>query len=232
MKTILITAGSHGIGRALAQDLGQDNQIVISYRGHKEEAHALADSLPHAIAYQADLEEPSSVENLMREAEKHFESVDVLIHCASTIPVATLDETDLAIWNEAMTSNLTTAFNTFKAVLPAMRAQKWGRIVAFVDSGIWANTPYTGLCAYHCAKAGLLQLVRTVAKQEVANGITVNAIAPGTVEHSEPKPPKKSMPLGRWITLEEVVAAVKNVISEEAGVTTGAMIPVTGGVGL
>lgn len=232
MKTILITPGSHGLGAAIAKKLGPDNQIVISYRSHKDEAHKLAASLPHAIAYRADLEKPSSVENLIKEAEKHFEVIDILIHTASTFPRATIDETDLELWNQTIQNNLTTAFNTFKAVLPGMRAEGWGRIISFIDSGIWSGQAYPNFCAYHCAKAGLMQLIKTVAKQEAKNGITVNAIAPATAENSDPKPPVNSLPIGRYIKLDEITAAVEYLLSNDAGAITGTALPVTGGVGL
>jgi len=232
MKTVLITAGSHGIGAAVAKLLGDEYQIVISYRGHEDEAKELAKSLPHAVAYKADLSDPGDIDKLIKKAEEHFETIDVLVHCASTFPNANIDTTDADLWRETIDANLTTAFLTVKAVLPAMRAQKWGRIVTFVDSGVWSGNPFPEFLAYSTAKAGLMQFIRSVAKTEIKNGITANAIAPSVVENSEPKPPEKYMPIGRWITLDEVAAAVKHLISEEAAVTTGAILPVTGGVGL
>lgn len=232
MHTALITAGSHGIGAAVAKELGKDHQIVISFRGHEKEAKALAKKLPHAIAVQADLAEPQDVDMLIAAAERKFGSIDILVHCASIFPEATVSETDLKLWRQTIDANLTSAFLTAKAVLPGMRKKKWGRIIGFVDSAIWSGRAMSDFAAYSVAKAGLMQLIRNIAKDELKNGITANAIAPSVVENAKPKPPLSSMPLGRWIRLEEVAAAVRYLISEEAAPCTGGILPLTGGVGL
>ena len=240
-KVAIVTGGSRGIGRAVALGLAQAGaSVVVNYLGNEQAARgvvaAIGEAGGRAIAVQADVAQAAEVERLLGRTLEAFGRIDILVNNAGITRdnlVLRMSERD---WDAVIGADLKGPFLCTKAVLRPMVRQHSGRIV-FVSSvvGLAGNA---GQANYAAAKAGLIGLAKSVAREVASRGITANVVAPGFVDtdmtavlpDSIRQQALSEIPLGRLASPEDVAAAVVFLASDSAGYITGQVLSVNGGM--
>jgi 3-oxoacyl-[acyl-carrier protein] reductase len=238
----LITGGARGIGRAVALDLATRHwRVAICYRTSEQAAAATARDIAarggQPLALRCDVSDPSAADELIRRVEQAWGCIDALINCAGPYHRVHLLEETPEGWTEMFAHNLHPIFYLARAVVPGMKAQHHGRIVTFSMANADQMVAQPEVTAHYIAKAGVLILTRTLAKLLAPHGITVNAISPGFIDSGsapagELAAMAKKIPAGYVGEVDDVVAAVRFLLSDEARYVTGANIHVSGGWGI
>jgi 3-oxoacyl-[acyl-carrier protein] reductase len=224
-RVALVTGGGRGIGAAVAislADAGAD--IAVNFRKRSDDAEevcvAIRKSGRRAMAIQADVSQFGEVERLVAQIEQELGSVNILVNnagIARQINLENIMETD---WDEHITVNLKSAFLVTQAVLPQMRAQRWGRIINISSTAAQTG----GLVGPHYAasKAGMLGLTHSYAALLAKEGITANTVCPALVEtemlRANPRATSSVIPIGRFGTVDEIASVVR-MIAENAYLT-------------
>ncbi len=241
MKRVsLVTGASRGIGQATAIRLAEDGyDVVVNYLRQGDAARDVVDRIEQAgrrgLAIRADVASRDEVRRMVAEAAEVLGPVSVLVNNAGIYQRVTVDQMEPDRWERTLSVNLSGAFHTIQAVLPAMRQEGWGRIVN-VSSQVGLRGTDHG-ADYAASKAGLLGLTKAVALEVAREGITVNAVAPGTIEtdiirnysKEDREIRSRHIPVGRIGLPEEVASMVSYLASEEARYITGATLHVNGG---
>jgi len=242
-KVAVVTGSSRGIGRAIALRLAEGGaKIVVNCRGNESAAEEVVSQIlaagGEATAVRADVSQPDEAQALIDAAKKAFGRVDILVNNAGTTRDTLLMRMTEEDWDVVIDTNLKGSFNCIKAVSRQMMRQRYGRIVNITSvAGIAGNA---GQANYASAKAGLIGLTKTVAKELGSRGITCNAIAPGLVptDLTASLPQElvdtaiEHTPLGRVGTAEDMAAAVAFLASDQASFITGQVLAVDGGLAL
>lgn len=236
-KTVIVTGGSRGIGRGIAQRFGEAGLNVLVVSRSAEDAGAVAAGIgAHAAGFAADVATPEGCEAMAAEAVARFGGIDILCANAGIFPSAKLGEMTPADFDHVLSSNLKSTFLSVSAVLPAMTRAGAGRIV--ITSSITGPvTGYPGWSHYGASKAGQLGFMRTAAIELAPQGITVNAVMPGNIltEGMEGMGAEyiasmaASIPLRRLGSVADIANAALFFASEEAAYITGQTIVVDGG---
>jgi len=241
-KVALITGGAKGIGRAVALDLANRGwQVSICYRTSAREADQVIAAVEQAgsrgMALQCDVSKAEAAVELVQRVHREFGRIDALINGAGPYHrVSLLQETN-AGWHDMFDNNLYPVFYLTQAVVPIMKAQKWGRIVSFSMANAEQLIAQPQLTAHYITKVGLLALSRSYAKLIAADGITMNCVSPGFIDSgSAPKEELERMvkliPAGYVGSVEDAVAAVRYLLSDEARYVNGANIQLSGAWGV
>ena len=234
-RIALVTGGGRGIGRAIALELARAGcDVALNYHQRKDDAQAAASEIEAAgrrcAAIQADVSRGADVAHLVREAESQIGSVDILVNNAGKIIIQSIDQMREEDWNEMIAVNLTSCFLMTQAVLPGMRARRWGRIINVTS--VAAQTGSIIGAHYSAAKAGMIGLTRSYARVLAKEGITVNAIAPALVATemvaSNPVLKPEMIPMGRFGEVGEVSEVA--LLLATNGFITGQTINVNGGL--
>jgi 3-oxoacyl-[acyl-carrier protein] reductase len=233
-RVALVTGASRGIGRAIAIALGDAGAtLAVNYHERAQEAGDVADMIGaaggRAIAAGADVSVRQAVTDMVARIEAELGPVDILVNNAGIAIARGFDDLGEEEFDRTIAVNLKSAFLCTTAVLPGMRARRWGRIVN-ISSGAARGAGVIGV-HYNASKAGLEGLTRGYAARLAREGITVNAVAPSLIE-TEMLGPRRSefaarIPVGRLGTAEEVAQAVLMVVAN--GYMTGQTIQVNGG---
>jgi 3-oxoacyl-[acyl-carrier protein] reductase len=230
-RSVLVTGGNRGIGRAIAQGFADaGDSVAVTYRsGEPPEGFC---------AVRCDVTDPESVEAAFKEIEEQQGPVEVLVANAGITRDTLLLRMSDDDWESVLQTNLTGSFRVAKRAAKGMLRLKRGRVV-FISSvvGLLGSA---GQSNYAASKAGLIGLARSLARELGSRGITFNVVAPGFVEtdmtsvlSDELQTTYKSqIPLGRFCSVDEVARVVRFVASEDAGYVTGAVVPVDGGLGM
>jgi 3-oxoacyl-[acyl-carrier protein] reductase len=236
-KTVIVTGSSKGIGRGIAKRFGLAGLNVLVVSRHLAEAETVAKEIgPNASAFAADVSDPEPCQAMVAAALDRHGSVDILCANAGIFPAAKLGEMTAADFDQVIGVNLKGTFLSVSAVLPAMKAQKKGRIV--ITSSITGPiTGYPGWSHYGASKSGQLGFMRTAAIELAPYNITVNAVMPGNIitEGLEGlgedylTSMAACIPMKRLGTVEDIANAVLYFASDEAGYVTGQTIVVDGG---
>lgn len=233
-KVALVTGGGRGIGRAISLALARARcDIAVNYRERREDAESAVreiQALGHrAEAIQADVSRAADVTRLVRETEFALGPIEILVNNAGKILIQSVEQMTEEDWNDMIASNLTSCFLVTQAVLPGMRARRWGRIINI--SSVAAQAGSIVGVHYAASKAGMLGLTRSYARVLAKEGITVNAITPALIAtemvRSNPVARPEMIPIGRFGEVEEV-ADVAVMLAGNAYIT-GQTINVNGG---
>jgi 3-oxoacyl-[acyl-carrier protein] reductase len=241
-RIALITGGARGIGRAAALELATLGwRIAICYRTSKADAEATAAEIHarggHALAVQCDVSIPEAAQRLVHQVEQKWGALDVLINGAGPYHRVNLFEETLAGWREMFEGNLHPIFYLAQAAAAGMKARRYGRIISFSMANADKMEAQPDVTGHYIAKAGVLILTRTLAKLLAPHGITVNAISPGFIDSGSAPPGElagvvKRIPAGYVGTVDDTVAAVRYLLSDEARYVNGANIQISGGWGI
>jgi 3-oxoacyl-[acyl-carrier protein] reductase len=244
-RVALITgAGSPtGIGYATARVLGREG-AALAIGSTTDRIHDRAAELRTAgfvaQGYPADLTDRAAVREMVAHVRERFGRIDILVNNAGMVSVGDADgqdetsfvEVDAGAWDAQLDQTLGTAFNVTREVAPSMVVQGWGRIV-MVSSVTGPLVSAPGAPAYSAAKAGMDGLMRAVAIEVAALGVTVNAVQPGWIATGSQLPEEAEAgshtPLGRSGTPEEVAEVIAFLASDRASYLNGATIAVDGG---
>jgi 3-oxoacyl-[acyl-carrier protein] reductase len=239
-RVALITGGAKGIGRGIALDLAaQQWSVAICYRTSEAAARATVAEITsrggRALSIRCDVSDPHAAKALVSQVEKEWGRIDALINGAGPYHRVNLFEETVEGWNEMFDGNLHPIFYLAKAVATGMKARKSGRIISFSMANADQMISQPDITAHYIAKAGVLILTRTLAK--LPHGITVNAISPGFIDSGSAPPEElagmtKRIPAGYIGTVDDTVAAVRYLLSDDARYVNGANIQVSGGWGI
>lgn len=242
-QTAIVTGGSRGIGRAVAMRLAKDGMnLVINYRGNSaaaEETERLCRELGAGVLLvQGDVSCAEDCEKLAAQAKEAFGRVDVLVNNAGITRDGLLARMTEEDFRAVLDVNLVGPWNMIKAVNRIMMKQRYGRIVNLSSvTGLMGNMGQTN---YAAAKAGILGMTKSYAREVAGRGITVNAVAPGFIDtdmtEAMPEGAKDKIitgiPMGRTGKPEDVAEAVAFLASEQAGYITGEVLRVDGGMAM
>ena len=241
-RVALITGGAKGIGRGIALDLAARQwNVAICYRTSEADANKTADAITErggrALVQRCDVSDPVAATELVALVEKKWGRIDALINGAGPYHRVNLFDETVEGWNEMFDGNLHAVFYLSKAVAPGMRARKSGRIISFGMANADQMVSQPDITAHYIAKAGVLILTHTLAKLLGPYGITVNAISPGFIDSGSAPPEElagmtKRIPAGYVGSIDDVVSAVRYLLSEEARYVNGANIQISGGWGI
>lgn len=251
-KTAIVTGAGSGIGAAIAEGLAAAGAHVLVQDLRLDAAMSTVERIRaaerSASASQGDVTSPADIKRSIQALLDSHGQIDILVNNAGLQYVSPIEDFPLEKWNQLLSVLLTGPFLFTQAVLPAMRAQRWGRIINI--SSINGKRGDPGKAAYCAAKHGVIGLTRTVALETARDGITVNAICPGLVvtpliegqlgdlakiHHMEPDEVMErfflaNIPTGRATEAAEIASMARYLASDEAGSITGQAINVSGGV--
>jgi len=241
-RVALITGGARGIGRAVALDLGERGwAVAICYRKSAKEGEEVIEAVQKkgskGLALQCDVSDPKAAQQMIRRVEEEWGRIDALINCAGPYHRVGLLEESVEGWHSMFDNNLHPVFYLSQSVIPGMTERKWGRIVCFSMANADQLIAQPQLTAHYIAKVGLLVLARSLARVLAPHGITVNAVSPGFIDSGSAPPDEltamaKRIPAGYVGKLEDAVAIVRFLLSEEARYINGANIHLSGGWGI
>ncbi|QPF92552.1 SDR family NAD(P)-dependent oxidoreductase [Bradyrhizobium commune] len=233
-RVALVTGGSRGIGAAVCKSLADAGAAVaINCRERLDQANQLADDIRNsgsrAIAVAADVSERGPVAKMVERVTTELGPIDILVNNAGIAITRGVDDLSEDDFDKTILVNLKSVFLCTQAVLPAMRAKTWGRIVN-ISSGAARGAGSIGP-HYNASKAGMEGLTRGYAARLVKEGITVNAVAPSLIEtdmmSGQPQLVSR-IPLGRFGTADEVAKAVMLLVDN--AYMTGQTIALSGGM--
>ncbi|MET8965432.1 SDR family oxidoreductase [Streptomyces sp. NPDC004074] len=244
-RVALVTGASSGIGAATARLLAaRGMRVVVNYLRNSKSAEEVVTDIEaaggRAMAVQADVREVAAIANMVEQVRAEWSDIDVLVHNA-LIPYAVKSFQDMT-WEELsgkLDAEMHSAFAVTKAVLPAMTAQGWGRII-YLGTGL-SRRPREGMIALGTAKAALEQFARYLAQELGPQGITVNIVAPGPVESriandvfddAQKQRQVAATPLGRLAHPDDVAQAVAFYAGEDNVFMTGTTAAVNGGMSM
>jgi 3-oxoacyl-[acyl-carrier protein] reductase len=230
----LVTGGDRGIGRAVSLALAEAGaDIAVNYHNREREAEGVCSQVEsygrRCVIARADVAVADDVTRMVKTIEEALGAVTILVNNAGIARPRDLKEITETDWDETIDVNLKSVFLVTQAVLPTMRAAKWGRIVSMSS----AAAQLGGIIGPHytASKAGILGLTHAYASLLAGEGITVNAIAPALIETEmiagNPRARPERIPVGRFGTTEEVAQVVLMLVRN--GYITGQTISVNGG---
>jgi 3-oxoacyl-[acyl-carrier protein] reductase len=238
-KVALVTAGTRGIGLGIAEALCREGVRVAIAARTETDVKRTAASLG-GVGVVADLMTEDGPQRAVKETEDALGPVDILVNNLGLRAGTSWSDTGAKEFETAFSGNVAVSVRMTQLVLPGMLARGWGRIVAIAS--VWGRET-GGAPAYNAAKAAEISFVRSLAREVASRGVTVNAVAPGSIlwtgggwdrrQKADPEAiaefVRQDMPLGRFGKVDEVASVVTFVCSMQASLVNGAVIAVDGG---
>ena len=244
-KVAVITGGANGIGQAFAKRLGEDGvHVAIADIADGRETVTLVETAGrNALAVVCDVACEDSVAAMAKQVQAKFGHVDIVVNCAGIFPQQDFSAMTFADWRRVLAINLDGTYLVTAAFVPGMRARRWGRVVNMASSTFGSVT--TGFAHYVASKGGIIGFTRALAGDVAADGITVNAIAPGLTRSPgtivrTPRPGFADMDeefravaslqaIKRPEVPDDLVGALSFLTSDDAAFMTGQTLNVDGG---
>ncbi len=244
-KVAVITGGAKGIGQAFAKRLAEDGVhiAIADMMDGAETVREVEAAGRNALAVMCDVSNEASVAAMTSQVQQKFGRADIVVNCAGIYPQLDFADMTFADWRKVLSINLDGTFLVTAAFVPGMRARKWGRIVNMASSTFGSVT--TGFAHYVASKGGVIGFTRALAGDVAADGITVNAIAPGLTRSPgtivrKPRPGFNNMDeefvavaslqaIKRPEVPEDLVGALSFLTSDDAAFMTGQTLNVDGG---
>ena len=240
-KTAIVTGGSRGIGRGIAERLAEGGaNVLITYAGNaaaaEEVVKVLTEKGVQAAAVQADAADPDSAAKVVEAAKALGDRIDILVNNAGITRDNLLMRMKDEEFDAVIATNLKGVYSMMKAVTKPMMKQRYGRIVNISSVvGVYGNA---GQVNYAAAKAGVIGMTKSVAKELGSRGITCNAVAPGFIEtdmtaaltDDVKEKIAAGITLGRLGQVEDIAEAVAFLASDKASYITGQVLEVAGGL--
>lgn len=241
-RVALVTGAGQGIGRQTALQLAREGARVVVVDLHGDNAQRTAVEIGaaggEALAVAADVSDAAQVQVAVQQALARWGAVDLLANVAGAVDLGGLEELTPERWDRLMAVNVKGAFLCIQAVLPGMKARRYGKIVNVSSSAGRSAALGTSGANYTASKAAVLGLTRHIAREAAPFGINVNAVAPGVIDtemamrvHGEQRLTelKRWIPLGRLGTAEDVANLILFLLSDEASFIVGATVDINGG---
>lgn len=231
-RTVLVTGGNRGIGRAIAEEfLAAGHRVAVTSRSGQGGPEG-------ALTVAADVTDAASIDAAFTQVEAEYGPVEVVVANAGITKdtlLLRMKEEDFA---DVIDTNLTGAFRVIKRATKGLLRAKWGRVVLISSVVGLYGSP--GQINYAASKSGLVGIARSLTRELGSRGITANVVAPGFIETEMtavlPEETQRqylaSIPAGRFGEVREVAQTVRWLASDEAGYISGAVIPVDGGLGM
>ncbi|MBQ9313466.1 MAG: 3-oxoacyl-ACP reductase FabG [Clostridia bacterium] len=236
MKTVLVTGGSRGIGKAIVEKFAKNGyNVILNYNKSLEAAQKIENEFKNIKIFKADVTNRKEVQAMIDYTNSIFGEIDILINNAGTGCTGLLQDITVEEWQDVFNVNMNGVFNCTQIVLPQMLKKHCGKIINI--SSIWGMVGASCEVAYSASKAAVIGFTKALAKEIGPSGITVNAIAPGiimtdmvsqyTLEEFEDI--RNQIPLGEIGSTIDIANAVFFLASEEANYITGQIISPNGG---
>ena len=252
-RNAIITGSTSGIGLGLAKALAeQGHNVMINGFGAPDAIELTRQEIERDYSVRclyssADMSKPAEIVDMVHNAEAELGSVDILINNAGVQFVSPIEDFPPEKWDQIIAIDLSAAFHAMRAVVPGMKARKWGRIISTASAHSLVASPFKS--AYVAAKHGIAGLTKTVALELATHGVTVNCVSPGyvwtpLVEKQIPATMEarhlsreqvihdvllEAQPTKQFVKVEEVVALTLFLCSDLAASITGTDIPIDGG---
>jgi 3-hydroxybutyrate dehydrogenase len=252
-KVAIVTGSTSGIGLGIARAFAsQGMNVMLNGFGEAVEIKRTRGAIEKEFGVKtafsnADMSKPADIKGMADAARRAFGTVDVLVNNAGIQHVDPVETFPMAKWDAIIAINLSAAFHAIRAVVPEMKARKWGRIINVASAHALVASPFKS--AYVASKHGVLGLTKTVALETAEHGITVNAICPGyvltpLVERQIPETAKArgvteeevirdvllhAQPTRQFVTTEQIGALAVFLCTDAAASITGAALPIEGG---
>ena len=245
-KVAIITGGAQGIGEGAAMAFAREGAKVVIVDMNGEKANAVAATINgeggKAMAIQANLYEVANTQRMVEETVRAFGAAHILLASAGIFKSATIEDTTEELWDQHLDLDLRAVFFSIKAITPAMKRQRYGRIITV--SSIAGLVGFLNSPAYCAAKGGIVNLTRAVACELAPHGITVNSIAPGPVETPINDPFNWRTPAGdahrkflsertpsgvSFYKVDDITGTIVYLASDDCSAVTGVTIPIDGG---
>jgi 3-hydroxybutyrate dehydrogenase len=252
-KAAIVTGSTSGIGLGIARAFAHTGMhVMLNGFGDKAEIMQTRAEIEETCRVKtafsaADMTKPGDIAQMVADATSAFGKVDVLVNNAGIQHVEAIETFPIAKWDAIIAINLSSAFHAMRAVVPEMKARKWGRIINIASAHALVASPFKS--AYVAAKHGVLGLTKTVALETAEHGITVNAICPGyvltpLVQKQIPETAKArnlteeqvirdvllhAQPTRKFVTTEEIGALAVFLCTGGGASITGAALPIEGG---
>jgi 3-oxoacyl-[acyl-carrier protein] reductase len=243
-RTALVTGAGRGIGKAIAETLAKNGVTVICVSKSESSCGAVADSINaaggKAKALAVDVADGAAIAAAAESLLKEFPTIDILVNNAGITRDGLLFRMSDADWNDVINTNLSSCFHWCKHLTRPMTRARWGRIINIASvSGIMGNA---GQANYSAAKAGMIGLTKTLAREFASRSVTANVVAPGFIKTdmtndfvNNPEVSAKileAVPLKRFGEAADIANMTAFLASEESGYITGQVFTVDGGMAM